>query len=127
MTQPPLTRETVCALSGRELDAVVSVHIFANDPLPTDYDSFRWGGTPQYTYDDYRGLAAMVDQAHASGWTAEIDDFGDSWHVRLSHSVDGYYDRYEGANGDTLPTAFARALLLTTLPENSGRAASERR
>lgn len=126
MTQPPLTPDTIAALSGRELDIAIAQHVFhIADVRQWDVDGDvlacvgpLWNRDYlfEYTHDDYRGLAAMVEKVRAAGWHIRMQMTPyDKWYVVLCK---GDNEPIE-AHGSTLPTAFARALLLTTLPENA--------
>lgn len=108
-----MTRDEIAKLSGRELDAAVAERVFKIRPLSIGCD----GSTtvPFYSQSNCRCLAEMIAKAREAGWTAEIDDFGNGWHVKLTHAVDGYADRWAGSEGSTLPEAFARALLMATI------------
>ncbi len=115
-----LTREAIAALRGRELDAAVNYHLFG---VKTTYDwpdaPCPFADVPCHTHPDCRGLAAMIAKARQSGWTCEMfEDLspdGDDWLVRLTFCHGGMYSKRE-MGGSTLPEAFARALLLTTIP-----------
>lgn len=62
---------------------------------------------------DWNGLAAMIDKVRERGWRVHYigEQQGGGWGVWL----DGPVCRVVNAFGTTLPKAFARAALLTTL------------
>lgn len=124
-----LTRESIAALSGRELDAAVHRHAFG----VRMWDRGPWNGhwcdkdganAPEYTHPDCRGLAEMIAAARKRGLWPFMQpphrEQDGEWQV-------GFGTQREYANvidcdwptgyGSTLPEAFARALLLTTLTE----------
>jgi hypothetical protein len=92
----------------------------AEDERVADWDRCGWRvnkrgrvvehGLPYFSHEDCRGLAAMIDKVREQGWMIEVEWNGTDWFAML-----GGHGRCEFAHGSTLPEAFARAVLLTTL------------
>ena len=95
----------------------------AEDERVADWDRCGWRvnkrgrvvehGLPYFSHEDCRGLAAMIDKVRERGWRVHYigEQQGGGWGVWL----DGPVCRVVNAFGTTLPKAFARAALLTTL------------
>ncbi len=115
-----LTRESIAALSGRDLDAAVHRHAFG----VRMWDRGPWNGhwcdkdganAPEYTHPDCRGLAEMIAAARERGWKFRSIEQDDGSIAVILVQVAGR--AWLTGFGSTLPEAFARALLLTTLTE----------
>lgn len=113
-----LTREAIGKLSGRELDAAVAHHVFKTPSVyawPTA--TYPFAGIPKHSHPDCRGLAEMIAKARENWWITIEETGTENWTVNLLEKKQGSRNARDiEGDGSTLPEAFARALLLTTIP-----------
>lgn len=111
----PMTRAAVAEMSGRELDAAINFHLFG---YSRTYDwpgaSYPFADVTAYSTEEGPAFFAMLAAVRARDLYVEIvqSNRKDEW-VVLLHPWGG--ESVAEARGDTLPLAFARAALMTTL------------
>lgn len=109
-----MTAADIAKLTGRELDAAIHERLFG---FAHDFPVCGWmvHGLPdawQQTHPNCRGLAAMIDKMRDRGWKFHIVEQDNGTILVI---LNGRSRVWPTAFGTTLPEAFARAALLTTL------------
>lgn len=126
-----MKREDVERMSGRELDAMISERVLG---IPVEWkDQFTHTGPvvpcvrqatykeiPEYSVEEGLAFFAMIAAVREKGWwpTMELTS-REVWTVNLAYLAEtlGKCPADVEVDAPTLPLAFSRAALLTTIPE----------